>query len=93
MKKLCEEIVRITGREARDTNTCRRVRELKQFDATLNARRIAPCVARHQVACQNIADGGLCRMASNAFLCERAQSENCFAAVVGTSTPPVINEV
>ena len=35
---LREEIVRITGTEARNTNTCRCVRELKQFDATLNAR-------------------------------------------------------
>ena len=35
---LREEIVRITCTKARDTNTCRCVRELKQFDATLNAR-------------------------------------------------------
>ena len=35
---LREEIVRITCTEARDTDTRRCVRELKQFDATLNAR-------------------------------------------------------
>ena len=32
-------------------------------------------------------------MASNAFLFERVQSENDFAAVFGTSNPPVTNEV
>ena len=32
-------------------------------------------------------------MASNAIQCERVQSENCFAAVFGTSSPPVINEI
>ena len=35
---LRDEIVRITCTSARDTNTCRCVRELKQFDATLKAR-------------------------------------------------------
>ena len=51
---LREEIVRITCTRARHSNKCRCVRDLKKFDAPL-----APCVARHQTACQNFADGGL----------------------------------
>ena len=40
-------------------NKCRCVRELEQFDRNTQTKKIARFVARHQVACQNIADGGL----------------------------------
>ena len=92
-EKLREEIVRITGREARDTNTCRCVRELKQFDATLNARRSHHVSLDIKLHVRTLLLKDCQNNVKCMFFCERVQSESCFAAVLGTSTPPVVNEV
>ena len=55
---LREEIMRITCTQTRDTNTNADVCA-NSSSLTATIKKIARCVARHQVACQNIADGGL----------------------------------